>query len=82
MVDEEEDPWLTYRGAAADVDRCIRSLQIWVQQGMPAEYDDRGRRIIRRSVLRAEYRRRLERWPPHQYRLRKTEFDVPTDGWT
>ncbi len=46
------------------------------------EWDDLGRRIVRESVLLAEHRRRLDAWPPHQYRLRKIEFDTPADGWS
>lgn len=51
------------------------------------EFDEYGRRVVEEQVLLAEYRRRLDRWLPHQYRLRADRnagaFDaVPLDGWS
>lgn len=78
----QEEVWLTYRGAAKRVGRAVRTIQRWVASGMPAEFDERGRRIVREEVLLAEFRRRLDAWPPHQHRLRRMQFDTPTDGWS
>jgi len=77
-----EEIWYTYRGAAKRVGRSVRTIQRWRISGMPMEFDEHGRRVVCESVLLAEYRRRLEAWPTHQYRLRAMTFDTPLDGWT
>lgn len=76
------DVWLTYRGAAERTGRSVRSIQRWRRAGMPMGTDPKGRRVVREEVLLAELRRRLDANPAHRYRLRKSEFDIPIDGWT
>lgn len=77
----ESEQWFTYRGAAVRVDRSIRTVKRWVREGMPAGWDDQGRRIVREDVLLAELRRRLDAWPPQQYRIRRAMGDTPIEGW-
>lgn len=69
--------WLTYRGAAQRAGRSVRRIKVWVKEGLPAGWDDRGRRIIREDLLLAEKRRRLAANPAHQYRLRALRRDTP-----
>lgn len=63
--------WYTYRGAARRVGRHVQRIKEWRAQGMPMEFDNDGRRIVEESVLLAEYRRRLGRWPIHQQRMNR-----------
>lgn len=74
--------WFTYRGASVRADRAIRTIKRWVREGMPAGWDDQGRRIVREDVLLVELRRRLAANPAHQYRIRKIMGDTPADGWS
>lgn len=78
----EVEVWLTYRGAADRVGRSVRSIKQWRRDGMAMGWDDQGRRIVREDQLLTEYRRRLDAWPPHQYRLRAMTGDTPLDGWS
>lgn len=84
MADElgEGERWLTYRGAAVRVGRSVRTIKRWVRDGLSAGWDDEGRRIIREDVLLGELRRRMEAWPPHQYRIRAAIGDTPAEGWS
>lgn len=77
MTKPEEGVWLTYRGAAARTKRSVRTIKRWVRDGLPAGWDLEGRRIILEEELLAEKRRRLEAWPPHQYRMKKLRGDSP-----
>lgn len=75
--------WLTYRGAAARVERSVRSIKQWRKDGLPMEWDAGGRRIVREDVLLAELRRRLDANPAHRYRRRATLGDTPDlHGWS
>ncbi|EYT55800.1 hypothetical protein H490_0103970 [Leucobacter sp. UCD-THU] len=73
--------WLTYREAARRVGRSVRTIKRWVKDGMPAGWDDQGRRIMREDVLLAELRRRLDAWPPHQHRVRAAALDGEAAAW-
>ena len=66
--------WLTFRQASETVGRNIRTLHRWQRDGMPTSLDDRGRRIVREDILRAEHRKRLKSWPAHQYRMRRNSM--------
>lgn len=78
---EASTTWLTYRGAAVRVERSERTIQRWVREGMPSEWDDQGRRIVSEEVLLNELRKRLDAWPPHQYRRRKILGDELGNNW-
>ena len=72
-MDEDEDVWLSYREAAKAVRRTPRAIRYWRQRGMPMSWEIRNGqkvRVVRRSVLLAWWRQRLQNWPAHQYRLR------------
>lgn len=65
---QPEEEWFTYRGAARRVGRSVRTIKQWRREGMPMQHDQDGRRIVNRTDLLAEYRRRLRNWPIHQQR--------------
>lgn len=71
--------WHTYRGAAARVNRSIRTIKRWRREGMPMTWDTTGRRIVQEQTLLAEYRRRLQADPVHQQRIRAITRDTPSD---
>lgn len=62
---------LTYAVAAKKLGRSVRTLKRWQKEGMPTALDDRGRRLVRQDVAEGWMRRKLNNWPPHQYRLRR-----------
>ena len=62
---------LTLRAASRETGRSVRTLMRWIDEGMEAVWDERGRRLVREDVLQAELRKRLRRNPVHQYRMRK-----------
>ncbi|GAA4762477.1 hypothetical protein [Microbacterium gilvum] len=62
--------WLTYRQAAARVDRSRRTIRRWRLNGMPMTYDAHGRRVVAEEVLLAWYRARLIADPIHQARMK------------
>lgn len=64
---------LTYRQAAKRVHRSVRQIKQWRHDGMPMGVDERGRRTVDERVLLAEYRRRLNAWPAHRYRMRSRD---------
>ncbi len=68
MVQREE--WFTYGEAAKRVGRSVRTIKQWRREGMQMATDAHGRRLVSRTVLLAEYRRRLRAWPIHQQRRR------------
>lgn len=71
------ETWLTYRGAAARVNRSTRSIKRWHRFGMPMGWDEQGRRIVREEVLLAEFRKRLASDPAHRWRMRSSARDTP-----
>lgn len=78
----EVEVWLTYRGAADRVGRSLRSIKQWRKDGMAMGWDDQGRRIVKEDVLLQELRKRLDRNPVHQLRLRAMIGDTPSEGWS
>lgn len=77
-----EKKWLTYRGAAHRVGRSVRTINRWRGSGMPMSVDQEGRRIVEEEVLLAEYRKRLDAWPPHQHRVRAAGTNLQAEGWS
>lgn len=78
---DERGEWLTYREAAKRVRRSVRMIHYWRRDGMPMEWavrDGQRVRIVHRTVLMAEFRRRLGANPVHQQRLRARLRDTPT----
>jgi hypothetical protein len=62
---------LTYRQAAARVDRSVRTIKRWRRGGMQMDLDGYGRRVVDEEVLLAWWRSRLQACPTHQYRMRR-----------
>lgn len=65
---------LTYRQAAARVQRSPRTIRHWRQQGMPMGWDTRDGqqvRVVDEEVLLEWFRARLQAWPTHRWRMRK-----------
>lgn len=70
---------LTYREAAARVNRSVRTIKRWRRDGMPMNFDHYGRRVVTERILLTEYRRRLASDPVHQQRIRALTRDTPPD---
>jgi len=67
---------LTYREAARRVRRSIRTINRWRRAGMHMGWEVRhGQRVrvVDEDVLLEHWRGRLDRWPAHQYRLRRIQ---------
>jgi hypothetical protein len=80
-MDNNEDPWLTYREAARRVRRTIRTINRWRSRGMPMTWDTRDGqrvRVVDESVLLAWWRARLTADPVHQQRIRRASHPMPT----
>jgi transposase len=72
---------LTYRQAAARVDRSPRTIRHWRQQGMPMGWDIRDGqhvRVVDEEVLLAWFRARLQAWPTHRWRMRRKLAELET----
>lgn len=65
---------LSYRQAAALVNRSPRTIRHWRQQGMPMSWEERDGQLVRvvdQEVLQAWFRARLQAWPTHRWRMRR-----------
>lgn len=62
--------WLTYKQAAARVNRSRRTIRRWRLNGMPMTFDTHGRRVVDEEVLLAWWRGRLAADPIHQAKMR------------
>lgn len=67
---------LTYREAAREVRRSVRTIKRWRRAGMTMTWEQRDGqrvRVVDEDLLFATLRDRLDAWPSHQYRLRRLQ---------
>ncbi len=73
---------LTYREAAREVRRSVRTIKRWRRAGMTMTWEQRDGqrvRVIDEDLLFATLRDRLDAWPSHQYRLRRLQAAAALD---
>lgn len=72
---------LTYREAAREVRRSVRTIKRWRRAGMTMTWEQRDGqrvRVVDEDLLFATLRDRLDAWPSHQYRLRRLQASAGT----
>ena len=62
---------LTLAEASREIGRSRRTLMRWKKEGMPTALDGHGRILVRMDVAGEWKRKKLQGWPPHQYRMRR-----------